>query len=339
MNFWGNSSSGYWELFERKLPGNLIIAAYESPKTLEELSLEMGVGVPYLEDEVAILEKMGLLVRKGKTYQSNMVLYDEQWRKTVYDKAVELLYSKLEKVKKLVDKGVEYLAETDYCYEAADLNTKKWFILLLIIWEAGMMSEQKMNTKLTFPLLQNGSNGYVMGIRGEYHTDTKGIYGQYDMSKGYMRIMNFVKLSDKVLNPFEYQNAVGQMLEAAVERKQEPEEVAALSTLLKNRFVSVKDGKLLPEFAAISNEDYKTLKGKLGEGINQLAELIGRHRDMAGNELRKKTPAVIAEANEVGAIVSMWSMMEGMIALALEDGFVTKGNGQNLSAFYFRTKF
>lgn len=339
MNFWGNSSSGYWELFERKLPGNLIIAAYESPKTLEELSLEMGVGVPYLEDEVAILEKMGLLVRKGKAYQSNMVLYDEQWRKAVYDKAVELLYPKLEKVKQLVDKGVEYLAETDYCYEAADLNAKKWFILLLIIWEAGMMSEQKMNTKLTFPLLQNGSNGYVMGIRGEYHTDTKGIYGQYDMSKGYMRIMNFVKLSDKVLNPFEYQNAVGQVLEAAVERKQEPEEVAALSTLLKNRFVSVKDGKLLPEFAAISNEDYKTLKGKLGEGINQLAELIGRHRDMAGEELRKKTPAVIAEANEVGAIVSMWSMMEGMIALALEDGFVTKGNGQNLSAFYFRTKF
>lgn len=339
MNFWGNSSSGYWELFERKLPGNLIIAAYESPKTLEELSLEMGVGVPYLEDEVAILEKMGLLVRKGKAYQSNMVLYDEQWRKAVYDKAVELLYPKLEKVKQLVDKGLEYLAETDYCYEAADLNTKKWFILLLIIWEAGMMSEQKMNTKLTFPLLQNGSNGYVMGIRGEYHTDTKGIYGQYDMSKGYMRIMNFVKLSDNVLNPFEYQNAVGQVLEAAVERKQEPEEVAALSTLLKNRFVSVKDGKLLPEFAAISNEDYKTLKGKLGEGINQLAELIGRHRDMAGNELRKKTPAVIAEANEVGAIVSMWSMMEGMIALALEDGFVTKGDGQNLSAFYFRTKF
>jgi hypothetical protein len=32
-------------------------------------------------------------------------------------------------------------------------------------------------------------------------------------------------------------------------------------------------------------------------------------------------------------------MMEGMIALALEDGFVTKGDGQNLSAFYFRTKF
>lgn len=338
MNFWGNSSNGYWELFERKLPGNLIIATYDSPKTLEELSLEMGVGVPYLEDEIAILEKMGLLVRKGKTYQSNMVLYDEQWRKTVYDKATELLHTKLDDIKKLVDEGVEYLAETDYCYEAADLNTRKWFVLLLIIWEASMMSEQKMSTKMTFPLLQNGSNGYVMGIRGEYHTDTMGIYGQYDINKGYMRIMNFVKLSDKVLNPFEYRNATGQMLEAAVERKQEPEEVAALSTLLENGFVSVKDGKLCPEFATISYEDYKAVKSKLADGINQMAELIGKHRDMAGEELRKKTPAAILEANEVGAIVSMWSMMEGMIALALNDGFMAKGNGQNLTAFYFKTE-
>ena len=296
------------------------------------------MGVPYLEDEIAILKKMGLLVRKGKTYQSNMVLYDEQWRKTVYEKAKELLYTKLDDVKKLVDVGVEYLAETDYHYEAADLNTRKWFVLLLIIWEASMMSEQKMNTKMTFPLLQNGSNGYVMGIRGEYNTDTMGIYGQYDINKGYMRIMNFVKLSDKVLNPFEYRNAVGQMLEAAVERKQEPEEVAALSTLLENGFVSVKDGKLCPEFATISYEDYKVVKSKLADGINQMAELIGKHRDMAGEELRKKTPAAISEANEVGAIVSMWSMMEGMIELALDDGFVTKGNGQNLTAFYFKTE-
>ena len=338
MNFWGNSSSGYWELFERKLPGNLIIAAYDSPKTLEELSLEMGVGVPYLEDEVAILEKMGLLVRKGKSYQSNMVLYDEQWRRTVYNQATELIHTKLEDVKKLVDEGVGYLAETDYFYEAADINTRKWFVLLLIIWEASMMSEQKMNTKMTFPLLQNGSNGYVMGIRGEYHTDIMGIYGQYDISQGYMRIMNFVKLSNKVLNPFEHRNAVGKMLAAAVEREQEPEEVAALSTLLENGFVSVKDGMLCPEFATISYEDYKAVKSKLDEGITHMAELIGKHRDMAGEELRKKTPASISEANEVGAIVSMWSMMEGMIALALEDGFVTKGNGQNLTAFYFKTE-
>ena len=251
MNFWGNNADGFWDLFERKLPGNLILAAYDKPKTLEDLSLELGVSVPYLEDEVAILEKMELLVRKGKSYQSNMVVYDEQWRDMIYQQAVELLQTRLEDIKKLVDDGLKYLADSDYFYEGADINTKKWFVLLLIIWEASMMSDQKMKTKMTFPLLANGSNGYVMGVRGEEHSETMGI---------------------------------------------------------------------------------------LSEGIHQVAELIGKHRDMAGEALRKKTPESIAEANAVGAIVSMWSMLEGMIVLALEDGFVIKGNGQNLSVFYFKTE-
>lgn len=140
------------------------------------------------------------------------------------------------------------------------------------------------------------------------------------------------------MNPFGYGNSVGQVLETAVERKQEPDEVAALSMLLEDGFVSVRDGRLCPEFATISDADYKEVKHKLSEGIDQMAELIGKHRDMAGEELRKKTPEAIPAANEVGAIVSFWSMLEGMVAVVLEDGFMTKGSGQNLTAFYIKTE-
>ena len=337
MDFWGNSSKGYWELFERKLPGNIIIAAYEEPKTIEELSIEVGVGVPYLEDEVEILTQKGLLVKRGKCYQSNMVLYDEKWRRMVYDKATEFLHDKLSDLKQLVDEGVRYLAETDYCYEEADINTKRWFILMLIIWEASLMAEQWMKTQLQFPLLENGSNGYVVGIRGEYHTGLRGIYGKYDVSNGFLRILNFTEISEQALNPFEYGNAVGQMLGAAVERKQEPEEVAALSSLLQNKYVSVKEGMLCPGFATISYADYQLIRDKLNTGISEMAKLIAKHRDMAGEALRKITPTVIPYADEVGSVVSLWSTLEGIVAVALEDGFVTKGNGQNLTVYYFRT--
>ena len=71
------------------------------------------------------------------------------------------------------------------------------------------------------------------------------------------------------------------------------------------------------------------------DGISTLAKLIAKHRAMAGDELREKTPTAIQGANEVGAIVSMWTMMEGMVTVVLEDGYMTKGNGQNLTAFYF----
>lgn len=338
LNFWGSNSKGYWELFERKLPGNLMIAAYEKPKTMEELSLEMGVSVPYLEDEVVLLEKTELLVKKGKAYQSNIVLYDEQWRKSTYDRSVSMLCDKLPELKKLVDEGVSYLEKTDYCYEAADLNTRRWFILMLIMWEATHMAEEFMSTKLQFPLLANGGNGYVMGIRGEYQNNMQGIYGGYDMGQGYMRVLNFIKLSGKALNPWEHNHSVGKILQAAVERKPEPEEVAVLSELLENGFVSVREGALCPEFAMISEVDYKEVKRKLGESITMMAKLIANQRDLAGEELRKKTPAAISGANEVGAIVSMWSVLEGIVEVVLEDGYMTKGDGQNLTVFYFRTK-
>ena len=153
-------------MFERKLPGNIIIAAYEKPKTVEELSVELGVGVPYLEDEVEILEKMDLLVKKGKTYQSNMVVYDAKWRKRLEEKTAELLMQEFPYIKNRIEEGVRYLAETSYCYENADLNARRWFIFMFLMWEASMESERWLTTKITFPLLKNGSNGYVMGMRG-----------------------------------------------------------------------------------------------------------------------------------------------------------------------------
>ena len=343
MDFWGNSSKGYWELFERKLPGNIIIAAYENPKTLEELSVELGVSTPYLEDEVEILKKMDLLVKKGKMYQSNMVVYDAQWRKSVDGKAAEFLRQEFSYVKNLIDEGVGYLAETDYCYENADLNARRWFILSLLMWEASMQSEQYMKTKITFPLLANGSNGYVMGIRGEYHSNHRGIYGYYDMCNGYMRILNFANLSERELHPFKQDNpggsaAVGRILEAAVEREKEPEEVAALSMLLEDGFVCVHDGTLSPEFATISETDYEWLKDKLQDGIYTIAKLIAKHRDMAGEDLQKQTPVSISGAKEVGAIVSKLSMLGNMVDVALADGYMTKGNGQNLTMFYVGEK-
>jgi len=42
-NFWGSGNNGYiWHTFERRLPGNIVLAAYEKPVSIEELSLELG---------------------------------------------------------------------------------------------------------------------------------------------------------------------------------------------------------------------------------------------------------------------------------------------------------
>lgn len=64
INFWGSGGNAYiWDTFERKLPGNIVLAAYEKPMTIKELSLELGVASVYLEDELDILLRYNFLTK------------------------------------------------------------------------------------------------------------------------------------------------------------------------------------------------------------------------------------------------------------------------------------
>ena len=49
-------------------------------------------------------------------------------------------------------------------------------------------------------------------------------------------------------------------------------------------------------------------------------------------------PGDLRNVREIGSIISMWSLMEDIIPVALEDGFLAKdGEGRNPTAFWFRT--
>ncbi len=340
MNFWGDSSSGYWELFRRKLPGSIMLAVYDKPRSMEELSLEMGVASLYLEEEVDILEKYELLVKRGKKYHSNIVIYSSDWTRKMHEEVRNVLEERLATVKEMVDKGVFLLNKTDYSHYMDDVNVRRWFVLMLIFWEAVHVAEEKMKTRLRFPLLANGSKGYVMGMRGEFPEDINGmngIYGMYALKNGYMRILNYKLLSDKVLNPFERGCAYGAVLEAAEGRMSETEHMETLSELIERGFVRIVDEKINPCYGEISEKDYLKLKEKLAEEIDYIATLAAEHRDKAGKELEKITPKEVPAAKEVGSIISMWSMLEKIVPVMLEDGYVRRGKeGQNLTTFYFR---
>ncbi len=52
------------------------MSAYYTPMTVSELAIELGVASVYLEDEIAVLEKYGLISRApaGK-YQTNILIF------------------------------------------------------------------------------------------------------------------------------------------------------------------------------------------------------------------------------------------------------------------------
>ena len=60
----GNQPSGLpFSAVDRKLPVNILCEANNNASTLEELSMELGIAMPYMEEEVELLVK-GELLRK-----------------------------------------------------------------------------------------------------------------------------------------------------------------------------------------------------------------------------------------------------------------------------------
>jgi len=59
-----------WCYLERKLAQNILLAAYRKPSTAEELAIEVGVALPYIEEELAALTEATLMRQNGRFYET-----------------------------------------------------------------------------------------------------------------------------------------------------------------------------------------------------------------------------------------------------------------------------
>lgn len=71
----GYSTDGRpWNIVSHLLHKNIILAAYRTPSTAEELALEMGIALPYMEDELEFLVRENLLRKNGDKYETGFMI-------------------------------------------------------------------------------------------------------------------------------------------------------------------------------------------------------------------------------------------------------------------------
>lgn len=53
LMFWGNGANRYYHLCDSKISQNILLACYNNKLTSEQISLEIGVALPYMEDQLS----------------------------------------------------------------------------------------------------------------------------------------------------------------------------------------------------------------------------------------------------------------------------------------------
>lgn len=163
--FSGEYNREYSNLFNRKLPGNIMLSTYYTPMNIRELSLELGVATPYLEDEVALLEKYDLLrkLNSGK-YQTNLVVFTEEFTNEFFKMSQTECVSKLTSILKSAKKKLEDIRKIGFIGNQLDDNRLLWALLWMIMRRGNSDFEQSNPAYGNKDKLYNGATGINYGV-------------------------------------------------------------------------------------------------------------------------------------------------------------------------------
>ena len=136
----GQGPNQFWEFMQSKIKQNIVSACYNDALTVQQISLETGIPLPYLDDEIRELENKQIIIREGNHYKSNVIVITSEcadeieravakYHVQIADKMMTFISDKLNEYKNLNFAGRDFSE-----------NTLRWqlaSILFMAIQEVG----------------------------------------------------------------------------------------------------------------------------------------------------------------------------------------------------------
>lgn len=157
----------YMKLFNRKISGNILVSAYYTPVSVQELSLELGISTAYLEDELDLLERHGLILKNGKNkYQTNIIIFTENYANELIEKTKSVLEKGAQKIYSSMLKKIDRMKQVEFYGNDFTDNQLLWLGVIILLFHH--TDDRK---KLPYQELIPGCRGAAFGYdyRGALH--------------------------------------------------------------------------------------------------------------------------------------------------------------------------
>ena len=120
-----------WSLMDPKLNQNIFLSCYDNPLTAEELAIEMGVALPYMEDTVKHLTEQTLLIKKSGKYETNFPIISREALQKIHVYYEEVIPQLTEMIAENTDRLMAQYEEAGLSYYGAyqSYEEAKWVLL------------------------------------------------------------------------------------------------------------------------------------------------------------------------------------------------------------------
>ena len=159
----GSQPSGLpWTAVNRRIPNNILLQASNNPSTLEELSMELGIALPYMEEEVNILHRATLLEKQGDKYITNFFILDKDCRIEVYHALRKSARERSRLIREFMDDKLSDIRALGIAGTHIDDNTIRWWLVPHLIDYLIENSAKAQNIYYEPPKRANGESwGFV----------------------------------------------------------------------------------------------------------------------------------------------------------------------------------
>ncbi len=166
--FWGCGTNRYAHLCENKISQNILFACYNDKLTEEQISLEIGVALPYMEDKLRELCEYGLIKTDGKKYHTNIIIFTNDFANEISVKTSAFRKSAADLLVKAVEESENKIRAIGF--RGSDMNkiSLAWHIVSHSLFRA-VIEEVESRVKLSFPEDKFGFNCYVWGVEEPEH--------------------------------------------------------------------------------------------------------------------------------------------------------------------------
>jgi len=343
LSFWGGRNN-YVGVVDDMISQNILFACYNDKLSGEQISLEIGVALPYLEEHLQRLVEYELLKMEGNRYYTNVVIFTKELIREA-DKKTNVLKKQIaELVKKTVTEKEAEIRTIGFDGSDMDENTYRWQMTCLLLRMA-VVDKVQNTLNPQYPKDKFGEYCFIWGEENfrKEADDSKGMgFGMSSQQndRGDEIFFMDVKPNGEFIHNYFYnkmiwRNLFGSVAAGDTDGFSENDKLL-VAEMVKLGFVKNQDGALSVNAPVYSAEQYDKLYEILDEPAEQIKAEVESMLGEITKILKNHAPAHLKKtASQMGFIRLMEVGISAPLAILYEEKFMTTaGEGDMLPTTY-----
>ena len=350
-----------WNYISRSLCKNILLAAYRNPATAEELAMEVGVALPYMEEELSSLVDATLMKKSGNKYETNFFIVSADAQEKIYAHLLGIAPELTKAVVDTMEYNIEWSNENapDWHEGYQSYEDMKWALLMI---EADNVYFDTLkpfykNAKdipnigpWGHTIRPNGGEWDILGME-IYHGDAPDFVGlsgcvsspnEKDLPEIMFRQFRYKYCGLEKRTPPTLTYADGQAMVAVAEGKSADADMSILNRLDSYGYIKKSDNGYVPTIMVMRKEKSRKMPSGIKEHFESLrrkaTDIATRHYLFCREQIYKEIPEFLKEDEfQIDhACANIFAIRGAVLEEAIKQGYLSfdKDNDKQMLGAY-----